>query len=174
MLRLLMAGTVTLALLGGLSGAAVAQMDTDADVVYTTYVTTEHASFDLGSVTGTEALYSARDGVSVHTNEWTDPRVSGTWTIAFNVDQDPATGHGIQWGTARIENDGGTWEGPFTGMEYKPGETDYLMNAGWMTGDGDYAGYTFYWEVDAEQHGSADPRTWHGVIYRGDPPPLLE
>jgi hypothetical protein len=141
-------------------------MDADADAVYTTYVTTEPASFDVGSVTRTETLYSARDGVAVHMTEWSDPRVSGTWTVAFNVDQDAATRHGIQWGTARIENDGGTWEGPFTGMEYEP----YLMNAGWMTGDGDYAGYTFYWEGDAEQLG--DVRTLHGVIYKGEPPPM--
>jgi hypothetical protein len=73
-------------------------------------------------------------------------------------------------GTTRTENDGGTWEGPFTGMEYQPpGEGDYYMNAGWIIGDGDYEGYTFYWEIDAEQHGGAI-RTLHGVIYKGEPP----
>ena len=167
-LRLSLAGTVTLALLGGLSGAVVAQMDADGDAVYTTFVTMEPASFDSGSVNCGESRCSLRDGVAVHTTEWSDPRVSGTWTIAFNADQDPATGQGLQWGTARIENDGGTWEGPFTGMEYEP----YVMNAGWMTGDDDYAGYTFYWEGDGEELG--DVRTWHGVIYAGDPPPRLE
>lgn len=166
-LRLSLMGTVILALLGGMGGAVVAQMDAEADAVYTTFLTTEPASWDGGSVTWTETLYSSRNGVAVHTTEWSDPRVSGSWTIAFNADVDPATDHGVQWGTARIENDGGTWEGPFTGMEYEP----YFMNAGWMAGDGDYAGYTFYWEGDAEQHGEV--LNLHGVIYRGDPPPLL-
>jgi hypothetical protein len=175
-LRLSLVGTVILALLGGASGVVLAQMDADADAVYVTRVSMEPVSADVGSVSETDTLYSSRDGLLVFTEEWSDttgnidPRVSGTWNATFNVDADEKTGQGIMWGTNSMENDGGTWEGPCSGIEYEPpGEADYFTVNCWLTGDGDYAGYTFFVQEDGFQYGGPT-RVLHGIIYKGQPP----
>ncbi len=166
--RLSFVGTVILALLGGLGGVAVAQMDEDADAVYVTIVA-EPLEGDPGSVVWGDPLYSSRDGVNVYDIEASDPRLSGTFTSFWNVDVDLDTQHGVMWGTARIENDGGTWEGPFTGMEYEVYGGGLFSTSGTMVGSGDYAGYTFYSQTDARQHSGIVDR-WHGVVYKGQPP----
>ena len=109
-LRLVLAGTVILALLGGLSGAVMAQMDTHPEAVYFT-ASGPYTEFALGITSEGDGLYSSRDGFYAFDVEATDPRASGAMTVFFNADVDPVTGQGIQWGTVRIENAGGTWEG---------------------------------------------------------------
>jgi hypothetical protein len=168
-LRLSLVGTVILVLLGGLGGASLAQMDEDADAVYVTPVSDDTVSTDIGWVSSTAGLYSSRGGEQVGISEWSDPRVSGPWTSTFNVDVDISTGHGVIWGTTRIENEGGTWVGPFSGVEYQPPEGDFYTVNAWLTGDGDYAGYTFFTQIDAYQHGGP-ARVDHGVIFKGQPP----
>jgi hypothetical protein len=158
-----------LALLGGLGSVVVAQMDEDADAVYITRISEEPGEGRDSSVVESETLYSSRDGVVTGTAEWSDPRASGTFTSTFNVDVDPDTGHGIMWSWIRVENDGGTWEGPLSGMEYEPPEGDFYTMDGWLIGDGGYAGYTLYVQVDAFQ-GGGPVRTAHGVIFKGQPP----
>ena len=169
-LRLSLTGTVILALLGGAGGVAIAQMDAEADAVYVTPVSEEPVSSDSGTITRGQTLYSSRDGENVFISEWSDPRVSGKTTVVWNVDVDPKTGQGIMWGTNHIENDGGTWEGSFSGIEYEPlGDDDYYTVNGWLTGDGEYAGYTFFFQVDAYQYGGPT-RKAHGIIFKGQPP----
>jgi hypothetical protein len=173
-LRLSLAATIIVVLLGGLGGAVMAQMDADADAVYVTPVSGETVSMDIGWVSRTaglwtEGLYSSRGGQLKGISEWSDPRVSGPWTSTFNVDVDISTGHGVMWGTDRIENEGGTWEGPCRGIEYQPPEGDFFTVNCWLTGDGDYAGYTFFTQIDAYQHGGPT-RVDHGVIFKGQPP----
>jgi len=167
-LRVMAVATSALVVLGASGSAVMAQMDADADAVYVTVETTPLES-DAGTMSEVDALYSSRDGVGTYTNEASDPRVSGTSTIFWNVDVDRDTGQGIMWGTAHLENDGGTWEGPWTGMEYEPGDNDYFTTSGWLVGDGDYAGYTFYFQLDAFQYGGP-VRMHHGIIFKGQPP----
>jgi hypothetical protein len=167
-LRLSVVGTVILVLLGGLGGVAVAQMDADADAVYVT-ITAEPRDVTEPSQSWGDPLYSSRDGVIVYDAEATDPRLSGTFTALWNVDVDLDTQHGVMWGTTRIENAGGTWEGPFIGMEYETAEGGLFATSGAMTGSGEYADYAFYYHIDAEQHGG-DLLRWHGVVYKGQPP----
>jgi hypothetical protein len=167
-LRLFLAGTVILALLGGLGGAALAQMDEDADAVYVT-IAAEPREADAGSVVRGDPLYRSREGVNVYDLEASDPRLTGTFSMFWNVDVDLDTQHGVMWGTARIENDDGTWEGPFIGMEYETAEGGLVATSGAMVGSGDYAGYTFYGQADARQHSGVVDR-WHGVVYKGQPP----
>ena len=91
-LRLSLVGAIILVSLGGLGSAVVAQMDEDADAVYITQVSTEPGEGRASSVAETETLYSSRDGLDHRsTDEWSDPRASGTWTNSFNVDVDPDT-----------------------------------------------------------------------------------
>ena len=168
-LRLSLVGTVILMLLGGLGGVVVAQMDEDADAVYVTQVSTEPGEGRASSVAETETLYSSRDGLITSTDEWSDPRASGTWTNSFNVDVDPDTGQGVMWTWVRGENDDGTWEGPLSGIEYETPEGDFYTMDGWLIGDGAYAGYTLYVQVDGFQ-GGGPVRTLHGVIFKGQPP----
>ena len=167
-LRLRLAGMVMMALLVGVGGAALAQMDEEADAVY---VTTEQTTVesDPGTVSRGASLYSSRGGVNTLELDASDPRVSGTGTVFWNVDVDPDTGQGIMWGTYRIDNAAGAWEGPWSGMEYEPGEADYFTVSGWLSGDGSYAGYTYYFQLDAFQYGGP-VRQDHGVIFKGQPP----
>ena len=182
MLRLPLAGTVILALLGGLSGAVLAQMDADADAVYVTRDSKEYVSnTDAVPVSDTDTLHSSRDGVLVWMEETSDPRVSGKVTATWHEDVDPKTGQGIMWGTSLVENDGGTWEGPCSGIVYQPPDQAAGTSVGvlggpgafftlncWHTGDGDYAGYTYFVQEDAYQGGFT--RAIHGIIYKGQPP----
>jgi hypothetical protein len=169
-LRLSLVGTVILVLLGGLGGASLAQMDEDADAVYVT-VTAEPREADAGSVVRGDPLYRSRDGVNVYDLEASDPRLTGTFSAFWNVDVDIDTQHGVMWGTTRIENDGGTWEGPFTGMEYEAADGGLFATSGVMVGGDEYAGYAFYYQLDARQHSGVVDR-WHGVVYKGQPPEL--
>jgi hypothetical protein len=166
-LRLSLAGTLTLALLGGMGGAVMAQMDAEPEAVYFT-ASGPYTDYALGATSAGNSLYSSRDGFYAFDVEATDPRVSGALTVFYNADVDTDTGHGIQWGTLRIENDGGTWEGPFTGMEYEPPEGDFVAGSSMMVGDGDYAGYTLYLQGDMTQFGPA--HDLHGVVFKGQPP----
>ena len=168
--RVSLAGLVTLALLGGMGGGVVAQMDPDADAVYTTWVSDGEVTFDLGSESRTETLYSSRDGLFDGHVEFSDPRVSGQWTTSpYHQDVYRSTGQGIMWGTLRIENDGGTWEGPMSGITYETPDGGFYTLDGWLTGDGDYAGYTFYFQEERDRAVNP-PRVFRGIIYKGQPP----
>jgi hypothetical protein len=154
-------------LLGGLGGVALAQMDADPEAVYFT-ATAQLPELDLGMWSEDDRLYRSRDGVWAVETEASDPRASGTLSGFYNADVDVETGHGIEWGTLRIANAAGTWVGPFTAMEYEPPEGDFMTGSGMLVGDGDYAGYTLYLQLDIEQYGPV--RELHGVIFKGQPP----
>jgi hypothetical protein len=169
-LSLSLAGTAILALLGGLGGTALAQMDADAEAVYATWVSDGEVTSDAGSESATATLYSSRDGVFDGPVEFSDPRVSGQWTTSpLHQDVDRSTGQGIMWGTLRVENDGGTWEGPMSGVIYQAPEGGFYTTEGWLTGDGDYAGYTFFFQEERDQ-AINPPRVFRGIIYKGQPP----
>lgn len=73
-----------------------------------------------------------------------DPRVSGTGAITGNFDSygDVMT----QWGTYRLENADGAWEGNWRGVLWNRGDvTEHTM---WLTGSGAYEGLTYYAHVN--------------------------
>jgi hypothetical protein len=70
----------------------------------------------------------------------------------------------VQWGTFRIENDGGAWEGTATGVASLPGRGDIIVN--WYRGTGGYAGLAYF-----ELWTGLEPWTIQGQIFPGDPPP---
>ena len=159
-------GMVILALLGGLAGAVVAQMDADPEAVYFT-ATGEMTGTVDGMLSVGDGLWSWRDGAVTIEVEASDPRASGTLSGFANADVDLETGNGIEWGTLRIENAGGTWVGPYTAMEYRPPEGVFTATSGMLVGDGDYAGHTMSLWLDWVQNG---PGKVHGVIFKGQPP----
>ena len=112
----------------------------------------------------------ARD--DYHANRCTvttnDPRVSGFRSSNWNIDLwgnlNAARIALVQWGTARLQNDGGAWEGRATGVAYWCCLGDIIAN--WYTGTGDYAGLSYF-----ELWTGGDPWTIQGQVFPGDPPP---
>ena len=93
--------------------------------------------------------------------ETNDARVSGTHTATWNMDAWKGAA-GVQWGTARLENAGGVWEGPLSGV-YSAERGDTIMI--WYTGTGGYHGLAYF-----ELWTGQEPWQIQGQIFPGDPP----
>jgi hypothetical protein len=96
----------------------------------------------------------------------TDPRMTGRYTAAWNVDYwgtpDKQNGALVQWGTGRLTNDGGSWDGRAAGV-YSSDEGDTIV--WWWTGTGGYAGLAAFELVTGTQ-----PWKVQGQIFPGTPP----
>ena len=101
-----------------------------------------------------------------------DPRVTGTEIAPWKQDlwgtfekgtRMPVSGASVQWGTARLENDGGAWEGTGSGV-WSSDRGDIL--AIWYKGTGVYEGLSYFelWT------GRYEPWRIQGQIFPGDPP----
>ncbi len=101
-----------------------------------------------------------------------DPRVTGTEIAPWKQDlwgtfekgtRMPVSGASVQWGTARLENDGGAWEGTGSGV-WSSDRGDIL--AIWYKGTGAYEGLSYFelWT------GRYEPWKIQGQIFPGDPP----
>ena len=99
-----------------------------------------------------------------------DPRLDGTMTDTAHFDEfgrppdhDPLA---VLWGTKRIENADGSWEGPATGAT---GSDGCWTETVWLTGDGAYAGLSAYLHI---RNCDEDPAgTVEGMIFPGEVPP---
>jgi hypothetical protein len=69
----------------------------------------------------------------------------------------------VQWGTVRLENDGGAWEGRAAGVASCPERGDTFVN--WYKGTGGYAGLGYF-----ELWTGHEPWKIQGQIFPGDPP----
>jgi len=171
--RLSVVGTVMLVLLSGLRGAVVAQSDEAAGPV-THGPMTEVAgtatcpTADLGNTTtDANGVTHYRGGTFVCTMRTDDPRVSGThtsgeWSIDWWGEADLSSGALVQWGTPRLENAGGAWEGSGSGV-YSSDRGDII--AFWYKGTGGYAGLGYF-----ELWTGFQPWTIRGLVFPGDPP----
>jgi hypothetical protein len=96
-----------------------------------------------------------------------DPRVSGSRTSTWNIDLWGNVNAGrwglVQWGTVRLENAGGAWEGRAAGVASYPERGDIFVN--WYKGTGDYAGLGYF-----ELWTGFEPWKIQGQIFPGDPP----
>jgi hypothetical protein len=96
--------------------------------------------------TGWEAT-TLRDSVYVYTNVMSDARVSGEQETTVNCDfvEDGEAVIGDCWGTLTIENDGGTWDGTFTGTTtWSLSEPDHVhVIDPTFVGTGDYDGLRY-------------------------------
>jgi hypothetical protein len=93
--------------------------------------------------------------------ETNDPRVSGTHTAIWSMDAWDGTA-GVQWGTARLENAGGAWEGPLSGVYSAEGGDTILI---WYTGTGGYHGLAYF-----ELWTGQEPWKIQGQIFPGNAP----
>ena len=102
--------------------------------------------------TRTAATTSTVDGVKQSRGEqldcsttMSDPRLTGTGTATFNVDQ-PSDGTWLSWGTREIRNTNGSWSGPFA-ITSTASATTMAFDAV-LTGSGGYVGLLFRVRVE--------------------------
>ncbi len=165
-LRLSLAGTVILALLGGLSVAVVAQ-DQGVEPTWTTLVEEQCmlAEDDAHTSETDGKLTRVRDYALACEVMFTDPRVSGMRSTLYNEDclgSFPC----VYWATHELAGPDGTWSGWTTGTV----DADRTaIGHSVLTGSGAYEGLTFVWSAIGTYD---EPPIAYGLIYEGEPPPL--
>lgn len=126
-------------------------------------------SIDFGTVTtDSTGVQHSRGGTLACTQTVNDPRVSGAYTATWNLDwwgtADHSNGALVQWGTVRLVNAGGAWEGRATGV-YSSERGDTIAH--WYTGTGKYAGLSYF---ELWTGGLDGTWTIQGQIFPGNPP----
>jgi hypothetical protein len=110
---------------------------------------------------GTQASGAVRDRILTTTDAADDARVSGTGTLQISIDYHGTVGS--VWGTYRLENAGGAWQGSVTGATDTGGTYSDIW--GWLAGSGAYEGYTYYFHADG-----SGALKFDGIIYPGPAP----
>ena len=101
---------------------------------------------------------------TVSTPEMDDPRVIGTYRLTQSGQN--RGGLGPMWGTMRVENEAGAWEGLVSGY-WTDNDTRF---GGCLTGEAAYEGFTYCLQAAADV--VLSDVTFNGVIYEGDLPPV--
>jgi hypothetical protein len=167
--RRLLVGLSVVALLGGCAAAASPTPPTLGPVTVVTG-TSRCPGLDFTFSTDADGTKHVRD--DYHADRCTvttdDPRVSGSRSSTWNIDLWGRLGSNhklVQWGTQRLENDGGAWEGRATGVATLPSSPgDIIVH--WYRGTGGYAGLSYF-----ELWTGFEPWRIQGQIFPGDPPP---
>jgi len=102
-----------------------------------------------------------RGVVATTVDTMNDARVTGTGVIHGENDSYGAVGP--QWGTYRLENAEGAWEGTWTGALWGDGIVSDVT--AWLVGSGAYEGYTYYFHARG-----ANPMKVDGIVFPGSPP----
>jgi hypothetical protein len=167
-LRLSLAGTVVPALLAGLGVAVLAQADSAYSTGGTWMSLVEEqcrTTTAYNRVNQPNGDYQVRDLGVTCAAPGDDPRLGEYMTYELNEDCF-ADGGCINWGPISQEGPDGSWSGWFAGTEDPDADT-YITIV--MTGAGGYEGLTHIRHAT----GPFDALDHAGVIYEGDPPPLL-
>jgi hypothetical protein len=114
-----------------------------------------------GTSVGVDGVTQMRGVVARTTDTMNDPRVTGTGTV--NGENDSYGSVGPQWGTYRLENAEGAWEGNWTGALWGDGMVSDVT--AWLVGSGAYEGYTYYFHARG-----ANPMKVEGIVFPGLPP----
>jgi len=169
MVRAALAGTAVLAALFGWTAATLAQEDYSNSGAWVTvtavedcwnggpsqYVEQESGDYQVrGIPVGCEVTHS-------------DPRLDGTMTLELNEDCF-AVGGCANWGAIEIVGPDGSWTGWYTGIE-RPDTHDVRYTV--MAGAGAYEGLV---HIRHSVGPFGGPYQEHGVVYQGDPPPMLD
>jgi hypothetical protein len=102
------------------------------------------------------------------TDEANDPRGSGSVSGTFDADAwGSDTDAFVMWGTLRLENEGGAWEGRYTGANTT--ETGDMFEV-WYTGTGGYDGLSYFQWVTPACAPVPDRLELVGLIFPGSPP----
>jgi hypothetical protein len=129
---------------------------------------------DSGETTEHEdgvVLKRLRGQIYEGTIESTDDRIAGTTTGTLNQESHAFPSDWIQpaitqWGTERIENDGGAWECTWSGGEMQVMVQQRLL---WCVGEGDYDGFAMRMLWTMNNDGAVD---LEGLAWQGELPPL--
>jgi hypothetical protein len=117
---------------------------------------------DSGTSAQVGDVTQLRGFVATSTDTMNDPRVTGTGTLRLSIDTYSPVGR--EWGSYRLENAGGAWEGTVTGAAWNRGNASDV--SGWLVGSGAYEGYTYFVHTR-----SSDTSTeTEGIIFPGSPP----
>lgn len=117
---------------------------------------------ESGTSTTSGDVTHVRGFVAAFTDTMNDVRVTGSGTLRLSIDTYGAVGS--EWGTYRLENAEGAWEGAMSGAGWGDGDRSDL--AGLLVGSGAYAGYTYYVHVSS----SGVTKQLDGIIFPGSPP----
>ena len=129
---------------------------------------TESCTFEKEGTTTTapDGTGQYRGAILSCTDTSNDPRVSGSVTYTWEYD---GWGQGatVQWGTGRLENAGGAWDGTMTGSYSMP-RGDILLF--WFEGSGGYEGLSYAMWAVLPPAKVAWTYPVDGIIFPGSPP----
>ena len=169
-LRLSVAGTVVLMMLGNLSASVVAQDQEQT----ATHVTGRVISGEWGEATSETADGSVQHmyGMqAVREVEWSDPRLPSTMTSLMNLDAHWREADAIlPWAsTHRLDGPDGAWTVTERGFMEADGSFGLLV----LTGEGAYDGLTaMLVDISLEAPEPDDETIWEGYIFEGGLPPM--
>jgi hypothetical protein len=191
-----LAGSVILALLGGLGVAVVAQGDADAALEPPTQFSGRFVCCDdfqqgpirpvlLGSTGEGDLIRREVRGMMRSTgDEMSDPRFNGTYSIHMAGDEyvyegvDTSDHPMLITGLLRIENDEGAWQGSAPDA-YLPDGPEVTWGMMVLTGEGAYEGLTvaFWSRLVDDQCFPGDPdnpcvHDVRGLVFEGEMPPV--
>jgi hypothetical protein len=174
-LRLSLAGTLILALLGGLSVAVVAQSE---EASTPTVVTGNEVCTVVQNATvieNTAEVVRDRGQVTECETATSDPRVSGTYTNVANWDFYWALDEAFLWGTTVLEGPTGGWDCSYAGTSDPTGANDGLVFLV-CPGTGEYDGLTYVYQHvwDSGTADFGDGTDVFGLIFEGPSPVTLE
>ena len=177
-LRLPLVATLTLGLLGGLTGEAIAQDDEDGVITATrvTGETTDRREVFGGTHSQVDGVDQNCEAVFKDTFAWSDPRLPSVMQLTENLDIHYRGDDHDAWawvGSIRLEDAVGAWTGPEYGMGEWIGERLVLHpRMMLLTGEGAYAGLSAMlqrrWETDDPTY----PASVEGYIFEGELPPM--
>ncbi len=171
-LRLSLAGTVMLVLLGGLSGAVVAQDETrtlaQADGVTGTLVWSGgHGAETVSLVDGVQRTQDLGWQFRALAS---DPRVAGTFTMLGETRYEFPGPIVLAKGPVELVNADGRWFGEWQGGYERSMGSEML---GFLRGEGAYDGLTYLLHAEHDLY-NTDFVDTQGVIYAGDIPGTTE
>jgi hypothetical protein len=112
-----------------------------------------------------DGVYHARGAAEAYEDVVSDPRLSGDIVVTINCNfqlaDEPVFVYGPMWGTSRIDNEDGYWEGSWVGKRTEQGFS-YIRVV--MKGHGAYEGLQARADYARESPVFTDPFTVHGVL----------
>jgi len=172
-LRMSLAGTMTLLLLGGVTGVAAAQSESDSSRVtqFTGTITEENWNFESAVDWEEDGVYYSRGAIAEWTVEWTDPRLpSQMWHSLDFEEYLPSTPDGaVPYATSvLLRGEDGSWLGTGRGIGYDEGFVQVVL-----VGEGAYEGlYAILDRKDATLPDDTVQRTFDGFIVDGELTPM--
>ena len=171
-MRTIKTTTISILAIGLLAGSTVgvAAQDEDADSLAPALTSGSFVYWDGEPDSWDE---TTRDGIQTEAwvdsadVEMSDSRLSGAITLDYTKQRFDVLGTDIAWGTARIENDAGAWDGTMrqtSDRDASGREVGYYE----LVGSGAYDGLSaMVFETETPVGG----REWSGIIFPGELPP---